>query len=224
MTSSATQTFLALAARLRPLVAAGHRENRDEILALLSRLSDDGVAMRHFIDLCATDLANADMYGTQSFVVYKCNDFIMRMNLWLPEADLPRQVSDRYAEYFSVDVFHNHNYDFFTVGVYGPGYYSEYYSTSQDISDLALGDEITFDRQWNMSLARGVTAFVLQDAEFHVQYAPEALSMSLNLIPTKIFAPDHKQYVLAKDRKTVSQVILPAPAANVTSLERVNYG
>lgn len=224
MTSAASQAFSRILDDLRPLVAGGYVDNRAAIEALLKRASDQSCSLKYFMSICADDMINSRMQGTQSFIVHQCDEYVIRINLWFPEADIPQAVVRRYSEYFSVDVCHNHNYDFFTVGVYGPGYTSDYFKCSYDISDLALGDVVEFDASWSMSLEKGTTAFVRQDTEFHTQYAPPALSVSLNLIPTQALAPGHKQYVLGDDRRTVSQIIVPAPMSVHSEVELVSHG
>jgi hypothetical protein len=68
--------------------------------------------------------------------VFRCNDFYFRLNAWYPDSktvtvELETQLND----YFSIDSCHNHSVDFFTVGLLGPGYTTEFRETTEDLSD-----------------------------------------------------------------------------------------
>jgi hypothetical protein len=201
--------FSALVDQLHDAVIGGYKENKLLIINLMKKFSDNNMVVHWFIQNFCHKPEIRKMRGAQSFYLIQNKSFSMRLNLWFPDNKLPENVSVRYDKYFSIGVLHNHNFDFFTVGVYGPGYQSDFFLSQEDLADKNAGDLINFDDSWSLKLGQGDSIFVARDSEFHVQYAPESLSMSLNLIPHQPRLQNHKQFIMKNDRKTIEYSVLP---------------
>ncbi|MDI1296586.1 MAG: hypothetical protein PSY12_12000 [bacterium] len=194
---------------LKDLISQGYVAHQDKICSELSALAYDDLAIRFCIDRLASDPFSKVMRGAQSFILMQCNEFMLRINLWFPETKLPSSVLERYDDYFSVGVCHNHNFDFFTLGILGRGYTSKFFETADVLGEKWRGDEIDFSRSWEVSLAQGVSIFVKRDSQFHVQFAPEDFSISLNLIPRQKILDDDRQFIMCRDMRTIDKVLMP---------------
>lgn len=197
--------FKAVVDEVSALVACGHAENAGAILELMGALAKDKLALRYFLFRAATDERFRRLTSAQSFYVFGCDAFYFRMNAWYPRSNVANSESARRLDkYFSIDSCHNHSIDFFTVGLLGPGYATEFRETQQDVSDARIGDRISFSRTWDDQLAEGKAFFVPKSSLFHTQYHPAAYSVSLNLV---IWEPVRcKQFTLAEDKETVRDV------------------
>lgn len=193
---------------LERLVAAGHRQNVDGIEALMKRFSSDGLAARCLLLRLASHGIRMNLAGAQSFFLAASRSFALRLNVWYPAPRLHDVAIDSFNKYFSIGVCHNHNFDFFTTCVHGPGYASEFKSTTVETDAFEPGQRIPFDRKWTIKLGAGQSLFVPRDTVFHTQELPAAFSMTLNLIPFSGRSASGRQYTLEDDRETVRRVII----------------
>lgn len=183
----------------------GYENKQVEICSELSKLTQNNIANRAFLSAALRDPINRQVISAQSFLVYRCEEFAARLNLWYPDSQLVNKENlEQLRRYFSLGVCHNHNFDFFTIGLLGPGYKTEILVTSQDISNTQVSDKIVFDKKYDYQLKKGNVPFFPKDTHFHTQWAPEKFSLSLNILPT--VAITTKQFVLGDDGKTVTRV------------------
>lgn len=207
--------FLDCAARLDALIGLDHRQHVDEITATMSEFADDNIAIRYFLKLASDVPDMRTLSGAQSFRVYKGEHYFIRMNLWFPENPMIGSAAMLFREYLSVDVCHNHTFDFFTMGLFGPGYTSTYIETEDSLRDREVGDRFECSRRWDMTLTRGEAVFVQRYRQFHSQHFPPGLSVSLNIIPDRtsgrLSAEDRRarQYVIDPDTCVITRVVLP---------------
>ncbi len=205
MPSSVEDQFLELATELSRVVAKGHDENAGEIVDLMPQFAQQDLAFRYFLHKCCSKPQFQKLISAQSFFVYGCNEYYIRVNAWYPRNTKVDEKTRRLLdEYYSVDKCHNHSYDFFTVGLMGPGYISDFRRSKEDALDKSIGDRIEFASKWTDQLDRGKSFYVKKDVIFHTQFVPEAYSSSLNLVIRK--RADCKQYVLGDDSETVCEV------------------
>lgn len=187
---------------IQRLFGNGYIKERESILECLPRLNFNDNSLREFFRFCASSDGNWKLASAQSFVIFQCEAFYVRINLWLAQPKIPPVAFRKFDDYFSVDLCHNHPFDFFTVGIFGPGYSSEFFQTDDDISDLSIGSIISIKESWSVTLHRGSALFVGRDSTFHTQFAPDKFSMSLNIIPSQDGHGNTKQYCI--DRQTMA--------------------
>lgn len=197
--------FKAIVEDVSACVRGGHVKNADAILGLMGSLANDKIALRYFLFKASADERFRRLTSAQSFYVYGCDDFYLRMNAWYPRSSAVSAESARRLDtYFSIDSCHNHSVDFFTIGLLGPGYTTEFRETEEDLSAAGAGDRINFVRTWDDQLSEGKAFFVPKSSLFHTQYDPPAYSLSLNLV---IWEPVLcKQFTLAEDKETIRDV------------------
>ena len=200
--------FISIMDAVEALISAGHVEHQDEICTLSKDLTKGDIGLRYFLGKSLQDETRRTLSGAQSFFIYSCAAFTARLNLWFPkDARISADHEDAVRQHFSYENCHNHNFDFFTVGLLGPGYRTEFFSTSQDLKDLREGDRIEAEKRWGLTLAKSDALFVPKDSHFHTQYEPESFSMTLNLMPNQKLTSN--QYVLQADRSRIQRVIRP---------------
>ncbi|WP_438384145.1 hypothetical protein ABHV46_07330 [Asaia sp. BMEF1] len=121
-------------------------------------------------------------YTPQSMILYSCENFIIRANIWIPLRGSTKRKSleERLFSYHSA---HDHNFDFITVGYFGSGYRTEIYNRDVEKSFGIPGKKAFLEFQEDTTLpAHKVMAFRAK-TDVHTQFPPEDLSISLNILP-----------------------------------------
>jgi hypothetical protein len=197
--------------RLDLLAAGDYRSSVDSIGATMSALAEDGLLMKAFAIRTARGVIPVRLTGAQSFAIYSGRNCMLRLNAWYPRTMCSSSAELEHSRYFSIGVCHNHNFDFFTTCVLGPGYESRFLRTHQDVQGLAEGDAIEFAETWTLQLGLGRSAFVPRDTDFHMQFYPESLSATINLIPYAGQSASGRQYTLEDGLRTVKRVVVCGP-------------
>ncbi|CAH9064407.1 hypothetical protein PSECIP111951_03344 [Pseudoalteromonas holothuriae] len=118
-------------------------------------------------------------YGNDSLVVYvnKSPFFQVRACFWHPEGEYQHQ-NDKLNVYRCL---HDHNFAFLTTNYYGPGYTSRFYH--YDYADkLEAGCDANLAFNGAHPLRRGEVIYYEPSKDAHLQVAPKAFSISLNLM------------------------------------------
>lgn len=157
-----------------------------------------------FLSNAITRENNRRLVSAQSFFLFGNDHLRMRINAWYPYAGRVGYTKERFESFFSIDRCHNHSVDLFTVGVFGPGYTTQFKETSQNLERVGVGDQIAFDRVWDDQLEMGKALFIPKSTAFHTQFCPSKYSISLNLIIDQ--SADCLQFELENDRKTIRRV------------------
>ena len=187
-------------ADLGEMFSSGYRENCETILKQIHRIVDEIDLIEFFFNQVVELPKLSEMVGAQSYIVYSDEFYYVRLNFWLPKIEISGFIEDRIDKYFSIGVLHNHSFDFFTVGLLGPGYQSTFYRpVNLKIEHLEEGDHIQLEKTSVINLDVGRVIFVSKSYDFHVQYEPESLSISLNFIPKRfddIGSADNAQLIV----------------------------
>jgi len=131
----------------------------------------------------------------QSIQIGRSKQFYVRVNIWLPIAKGVRTEAFQ-KRLYSYDLPHDHNFSFLTVGYFGGGY-------TTDIYEYDHGQCIGFvDEVANCSflgryqLHPGRVMLYRQGKDIHVQYSPEEVSVSVNLMGRDLDLGWDQQYIL----------------------------
>lgn len=114
-----------------------------------------------------------------SFYLYQCPEFSVRAVLWLPGEEI-RDNDEAIAHGYGVA--HNHHFNFLTCGYFGPGYRTTIYNYNPDHFAGLTGEKVQLDLQEDTLLTPGKLMHYRHSRDVHVQYPPESLSLSINLI------------------------------------------
>jgi len=106
--------------------------------------------------------------------------FFLRANIWPSREERTFRASGGAS--FVYELPHDHNFDFLTVGYFGPGYWSDYWEEDYDSLDGWRGEpsRLRYVERSRLSQGRLLHYRALRDV--HSQLPPEALSVSLNVM------------------------------------------
>lgn len=147
-------------------------------------------------------LDTGNVYGNDAMVIYVHQQpfFQIRICFWNPASGMkkPDEVFDVYQS------AHDHNFAFLTTNYYGPGYISGFYQY-QYSDDLSEGDAVALTHLIDHQLTPGQVVFYESSKDVHLQVAPTAFSVSLNLM---FGLNDRQQFVFDLKNQKVQQVVL----------------
>lgn len=138
--------------------------------------------------------------------------FLIRAAIWPAPNDYAYKINSDRA--FSYNYPHDHNFSFLTVGYAGPGYESDYYEIEPD-SILGLeGETVDLRFVGRTQLHRGRSLVYRAHRDIHVQYPPEELSVSLNLMGSGLRSSVTDQYIFDVQEQRIVKTVTPS-ATNV---------
>lgn len=205
-----------LAEAVEALDARGFDPRDEDSLAhgalWLRRLGNDP----HFLgDLIVQQLAACgaretaeSAYGPQAIVLSGMRDgFFLRANVWPSERDHAFRTSG--ARSFVYGIPHDHNFDFLTVGYFGPGYSSDYYEYDYEAVVGRCGETAELRFVERSTLSPGKLMHYRAHRDVHRQLPPESLSVSLNIVAANPAAGWFDQYGFDVAAGTVTGVLNP---------------
>ena len=171
----------------------------------LGDLLIDELAARHRGD----GLDNS--YGPQVVMLAPPNgNFFLRANLW-PAAD-DHMVRASGGASFVYGLPHDHNFDFLTLGYFGPGYWSDYYEADYDQIVGWRGEPVPSLRFVERArLEEGKIQLYRAHVDVHAQLPAEALSVSINVMHTTGAQGWLDQYRFDLERRTIGAIVAPGP-------------
>jgi len=189
----ADDAAIALAECIDALDAAGFApndpENLDHAARQLRRLGNNA----HFLgDMLVAELAarhreegDGNSYGPQVIMLHppgRSSDFFMRANIWPSRDEHMMRASG--GDSFVYGLPHDHNFDFLTLGYFGPGYWSDYYEF--DYEDVVGWSSEPVDLRFieRSRLEPGKLMLYRAHLDVHAQIPADALSVSLNVMHT----------------------------------------
>jgi len=169
------------------LFGPGYRDRQQEILENINRFGKSSAILGYFLQQTMKSQNLVNMIGAQCYLLHSGENYYARLNFWLPKITSADVIERRIEQYFSIGVLHNHSFDFFTVGLLGTGYYSQFYCyEGSDIDQYEVGDKLPLSKTNSLKLSKGKALFVTKSFDFHTQFEPDDFSISLNFIP-KVF-------------------------------------
>ncbi len=117
----------------------------------------------------------------QSIVPVRRENFYIRANIWLPIwGSGENSVFER--SLYSYDVAHDHNYNFATVGYYGPGYTTELFEYDYRAVKGYEGEPVKLKPLGTEQLSPGRVMIYRAGRDVHIQNPPSSVSVSVNLM------------------------------------------
>ena len=104
----------------------------------------------------------------------------LRANIWPAESE-PCFIASG-AKTFVYGIPHDHNFDFLTVGYFGPGYRSDYYEYDYEEVAGVRGKSVGLRCAERSALATGRLMHYRAHRDIHAQLPPESTSVSLNIM------------------------------------------
>ena len=179
---------------------------------LLRRLGND----RTFLgDMLVGELAQGARgedgmasYGPQVVMLSPAGaapDFFLRANIW-PSAD-EHTMRASGGETFVYGVPHDHNFDFLTLGYFGPGYWSDYYEYDYAGVDGWRGEPVDLRFVERTRLAEGKIMHYRAHRDIHAQLAADALSVSINVVHTGAAQGWYDQYRFDLEERRIAGIL-----------------
>ena len=181
-----------LAECIDALSASGFRPCEEESLVhaagQLRRLGND----RGFLgDMIAAELAERhreelhnNSYGPQVIMLKPpgAGDFFMRANIWPSQDEFMMRASGSAS--FVYGLPHDHNFDFLTLGYFGPGYWSDYFEYDYETVTGWRGEPVDLRFVERSRLEQGKIMHYRAHRDVHAQLPADSLSVSFNILHT----------------------------------------
>jgi hypothetical protein len=194
--------------------------------AWLRRLGND----RDFLaELLLAELAarhrqddGVSAYGPQVIMLSPPGgEFYLRANIWPSRAEHMFRASGGGS--FAYGLPHDHNFDFLTLGYFGPGYWSDYWEYDFEAVAGAVGEPAGLCFRGRERLEPGQLMHYRAHRDVHSQLPPDALSVSLNLMHAGGAQGWLDQYRFDVERNAIAGVLGPG-AAEVFLRIAVGFG
>jgi hypothetical protein len=151
---------------------------------------------------------DASAYGAQVVMLSPLGrEFFLRANFWAGRQDHMFRASGHGA--FSYELPHDHNFDFLTVGYFGPGYASDYYEYDYEAVAGVIGEKAGLRFIERSTLDPGKLMHYRAHVDVHSQLPPESLSVSVNIMHSGGAQGWLDQYSFDVERDEVAKVISP---------------
>ena len=134
-------------------------------------------------------------------------DFFLRANIWPSPGEHMFRASG--AGSFVYELPHDHNFDFLTVGYFGPGYWSDYYEYDYEAVAGSIGEPAGLRFVERARLEPGKLMHYRAHRDVHSQLPPDALSVSLNVMHAGVAQGWLDQYRFDTGRNEIAGVLGP---------------
>lgn len=168
------------------------------------RLVED-LAQRH------REEASDNAYGPQVIMLAPPGgQFFIRANIWPSLGEHMVRASG--GDAFVLGLPHDHNFNFLTLGYFGPGYWSDYYEYDYEAVAGFRGEAVPSLKFIERSrLHEGKLMLYRAHVDVHAQGAADSLSVSLNIMHTTGAQGWLDQYKFDLEHKTVGGILSPGP-------------
>ncbi|HYD24501.1 MAG TPA: transposase [Croceibacterium sp.] len=124
---------------------------------------------------------SASAYGPQVVMLSPLGgEFFLRANIWPSRDEHVFRASG--GGTFVYELPHDHNFDFLTLGYFGPGYWSDYWEYDHAAVAGAVGEKAGLAFAGRSRLEPGKLMHYRAHRDVHSQLPPDALSVSLNVM------------------------------------------
>ena len=134
-------------------------------------------------------------------------EFFLRANIWPSPDEHMFRASGGGA--FVYGLPHDHNFDFLTLGYFGPGYWSDYWEYDYEAVAGAVGEPAGLRFVERSRLEPGKLMHYRAHRDVHSQLPPDALSVSLNVMHAGGAQGWLDQYRFDVERNTIAGVLSP---------------
>jgi hypothetical protein len=159
-------------------------------------------------------------YSPQSLILREtAQRFTVRANIWPLVRSKPRS-RPLTEKIFAYTVAHDHNFSFLTVGYHGPGYETTIYEYDYDRVEGYVGEKVDLRFLEHTRLEQGKVMLFRSGRDIHIQYPPEELTISLNLLVGSDDAYRHEQYAFDVDHARIADLLLQSGITNIVGYLR----
>ncbi len=151
----------------------------------------------------------ANFYGPQVVMLHAPDggDFFMRANIWPSEDEYMMRASGGAS--FVYGFPHDHNFDFLTLGYFGPGYWSEYYEYEYEDVVGWQGEPVALRFIEKSALSEGKIMHYRAHRDVHAQLPADSLSVSINIMHSGGSLGWMDQYNFDIENSRVGRIVSP---------------
>lgn len=143
-------------------------------------------------------------YSAQVILLHRSpRGWYLRANIWPAATDAAYASSGAAA--FSYGVAHDHNFNFLTIGYFGPGYVSDHWEVDPEAIDGRHAEPLDLTFTGRSRLSEGQLLLYRAHRDLHCQHPPETLSVSLNIMDEGEHVPWRDQYIVDLDSRTIAR-------------------
>lgn len=193
----------------------------------LAALSDDAELLpryfQSYADLIVTSAAEV-AYTPQSFLLARGKRAYVRANIWIPSR-FSAALRTQEDKIFSYRLAHDHNFAFLTAGHFGPGYDTDLWEYDPSKVEGHAGESVDLRPLGRTRLTKDRLLLYREKVDVHTQLPPEALSVSLNVIPAPAEEAGVKdQYIFDTSRGQIESVAsMAVPSKRVSIVQLAAY-
>lgn len=146
-------------------------------------------------------------------------NFYVRAAIWPSSASI--SSGHLYQDKFAYHIAHDHNFSFLTVNYLGPGYETEIYEYDYEVVEGYAGESVPLRFLEKVKFAHGAVMLYRASRDVHIQYPPEELSVTLNLMISTPEISARDQYYFDTTRKVIVDCAPDTDASKNVSLMKM---
>lgn len=190
----------------------GDEQNLAHAATQLRRLGNDRAFLGDILiaELAARhrEAADAESYGPQVVMLAQPKaNFFLRANIWPSQREHMLRASGGAS--FALGLPHDHNFSFLTLGYFGPGYWSDYFTYDYQAVAGWSGEPVDLRFEERARLVEGKIMLYRAHRDVHLQLPADALSVSINVMHTSGAQAWLDQYRFDVDEKRVAGILNP---------------
>jgi len=187
-----------------------------ESATLLRALANDrALVVKRLNQLVEKAFSGVSLPSAQSIVLGRAESFYVRANIWPANSDMANGRA--YQNQFAYNLAHDHNFTFMTLNYLGPGYETEIYEYDYQATKGYVGEPVALEFLEKVKFTTGSAMVYRAGRDVHIQYAPEELTVTLNLM-----IPDPQQAVRDQYYFDVVKKIISGHPDDVLATRRVS--
>ena len=147
-------------------------------------------------------------YREMTFLLGKCpkRKFFVRANVWKPPVAVAGDLNLQ-NDIYSYNLAHDHNFDFITVGYYGPGYNTRIHEYDYRRVEGRIGEHVELNYLEDTTLPVGKVMMYRRSVDIHTQLSPPDTSISINLMVQPPLDEYREQYGFDTSSSTIADYV-----------------